>query len=67
MFEVCKDWLSVGGDPLLVVEPFASRSEMANGNKTGFPFHFHRTKKIRRTGRIFFCGGGAGNRTRVLR
>ena len=24
-------------------------------------------KKIRRSGRIFFCGGGAGNRTRVLR
>ena len=47
----------------VVVEPFASRSEMANGNKTGFPAPGRKRPRQRRG----LLSGGAGNRTRVLR
>jgi hypothetical protein len=46
-----------------VVEPFASRSEMANGNKTGFPAPERKRPRQWRG----LLSGGAGNRTRVLR
>ena len=42
----------------VVVEPFASRSEMANGNKTGFPAPERKRPRQRRG----LLSGGAGIR-----